>query len=163
MSYHVKGPMEESAAAFQRAVELEPNNAMYQSRLGSALGFAGHPEEALEAIEKAERGSPRDPDRWHTMLAKASAQFAAGRLEESLMHAKQATRLQPNHYGGFSFVAASVALLGHQAEAKAAADGLLNLIPHFSIAGAIRNPMFERPEDAQRIVEGLRLAGIPEK
>jgi len=162
MSYHFRGPMDEAAAAFERALELEPNNTLYWTHLSSALCFAGRPEEAIAAAEKAARGSPRDPEFWHVSLSKASAYFVAGRLEDSVREAKHSARLQPNFYASHSFLAAAAALLGRQAEAEASAKMLLQLVPRFNIKAVQRNPLFERPEDLAHMIEGLRLAGIPE-
>jgi TolB-like protein/Flp pilus assembly protein TadD len=161
--YHVRGPMDEAIAAAERALELEPNNAKYWRHLSSALGFAGRPDEALAAAENAERGSPRDPEHFHVVLARASACFVAGRLDDALRAAKQAACLQPNFYACHAFTAASAGLLGKEDEAKAAAQSLLKLVPRFSFAAMRRNPMFERAADLERMIEGFRLAGLPEE
>ena len=47
-------------------------------------------------------------------------------------------------------------------EAREAVADLLRLVPHFTLKGVIKNPMFERPADAARMVDGLRKAGLPE-
>ncbi|MBT6274560.1 MAG: hypothetical protein HOI95_10550 [Chromatiales bacterium] len=162
MSHFVHGPMEDAIAAFKRAIELEPNNAMYHARLAGALGLAGQPEQALEALAVAKRGSPRDPDRWHLSLSGAVVEFAAKRYETSLAEAKQAIRSQPNHYAGYCFAAASAAFLGSCSEANDAASGLLEQVPSFTLERGARNPMFVRSDDHDRMMQGLRLAGVPE-
>ena len=43
-----------------------------------------------------------------------------------------------------------------------AVETLLKLVPRISVKGLERNPMFERPDDAKRLIDGLRLAGLPE-
>jgi hypothetical protein len=48
-------------------------------------------------------------------------------------------------------------------EAKAAVKSLLKLVPRFSVAAMRRNPMFERAEDLERMIEGFRQAGLPEE
>jgi hypothetical protein len=111
---------------------------------------------------QAQRGSPRDSDRWYANLARANVNFATGNLEAAFVAAKEVIRSQPNHYGGYSFTAASAALLRREEEARVALEGLLRRIPRFTITAARGNPMFERPEDVARILEGLRLAGVPE-
>jgi len=52
--------------------------------------------------------------------------------------------------------------LGYDEDAREAVASLLDLIPRFTIRSVIKNPMFERPVDAARLVEGLRKAGLPE-
>ena len=161
--YAIHGPVGEAIAAVERALELEPNNATYWWLLGGDLGFAGRPEEALAALANAERGSPRDPQRFLVLGCQSTAHFVAGRLEDSYRTSRQAARLQPNFYGNHAFMSATTGLLGNEDEAKAAAQSLLKLVPRFSIAATRRNPMFERTEDLERMIEGFRLAGIPEE
>ena len=48
-------------------------------------------------------------------------------------------------------------------EAKAAVKSLLKLVPRFSVAAMRRNPMFERADDLERMIEGFRQAGLPEE
>ena len=57
---------------------------------------------------------------------------------------------------------ASAAHLGRIDEGREAVADLLKLIPRFTVGAVAKNPMFERPADAARLVEGLRNAGLPE-
>ena len=99
----------------------EPSSAHDGRQLGAAVGFAGGPEEALAAAENAERGSPRDPERFHVIQCQSCAHFVAGRLEEAYRKSRQAARLQPNFYASYAFMSATAGLLGKEDEAKAAA------------------------------------------
>ena len=36
------------------------------------------------------------------------------------------------------------------------------LVPHFTMKGVKRNPVYERLADAERMIEGLRKDGVPE-
>ena len=76
--------------------------------------------------------------------------------------AKIAAQLQPSWYGAYPLLAASAAHLGRMDVAREAVATLLKLIPRFSMNGVERNPMFERPDDAKRMIDGLRRAGLPE-
>ncbi|MHC4406413.1 MAG: adenylate/guanylate cyclase domain-containing protein [Planctomycetota bacterium] len=48
----------------KRALELSPNLSIAHELLSNALAFLGRSEEALAAAERANRGSPRDPERY---------------------------------------------------------------------------------------------------
>ena len=156
------GPQEKAAHQLQRALELDPNSTVAWSALGSALGFMGKPDQAMEAIENAKRGSPRDPLHWYWYLAECLAHFAADRLDKAIDAAKIVAELQPGWYGSYPILAASAAHLGRMDFAREAVAALLKLVPRFSMKGIERNPMFEQPDHAKRLIDGLRLAGVPE-
>jgi adenylate cyclase len=162
-AYAVFGPQERVIHFLQRALEFDPNSSKAWSALGVALGFKGESKQAFQAVENASRGSPRDPMRWQWFAAKATAYFADNNLEKTLETAEIASEMQPNFYGAYTFVAASAAHLGRMEKAREAVANLLRVMPRFSMQGVERNPIFERPEDARRMIEGLRLAGVPEE
>ncbi len=161
-AHSVRGPQEKAIAALRRALELEPNASGAWASLAMAFGFAGRSEEALAAVEKARRGSPRDPVMWKWTQAETVAAFADERLEDAIERAKATIQLQPGFYGSRPLFAASAAHLGRMDEAREALADLLELVPHFTVGGVIKNPMFERPDDAARLVDGVRKAGLPE-
>ncbi len=161
-AHTLRGPQEKAIASLRRALELDPNASSAWASLAWAFGFAGRPEEALAAVEKARRGSPRDPVMWKWTLAETIAAFADERLEDAIERAKATIQLQPGFYGSRPLFAAAAAHLGRMDEAREAVADLLKLVPHFTVRGVIKNPMFERPADAARLVEGVRKAGLPE-
>ena len=160
----VRGPQEKAIASLRRALELDPNASGAWASLALAYGFVGQTEDALDAIEKAKRGSPRDPFMWLWTSSEATAAFAAfadERLEDAIERAKATIQLQSGWYGTYVLLAASAAHLGRMEEVREAVAALLKLIPHFTVGGVIKNPMYERPADAARLVDGLRKAGLP--
>lgn len=156
------GPQEKAARVLRRALDLDPNSTVAWSALGVALGFMGLPDQAMEAIENAKRGSPRDPMQWLWFIAETIANFAAERFEKAVEAAKITAQLQPSWYGSYPLLAASAAHLGRMDVAREAVAALLELVPRFSMRGVERNPMFERPNDTKRMIDGMRLAGLPE-
>lgn len=112
--------------------------------------------------EKANRGSPRDPERYLWYVAIQNAHFAAESYEEAVAAAEQVALLQPNFYGGHNGLAMSLALLGRIEEAKRAMSKLRQLMPRLTLKNAARNPLFVREGDVARMIEGLRTAGLPE-
>ena len=158
----ILGPQEMAIASLRRALELDANASGAWASLGMAYGLAGQTEEALAAVAKARRGSPRDPLMWKWTLAEAVTAFSDERLADALDSAQATIQLQPRYFGGWTLLAASAAHLGNNDGAREAVASLLDLIPRFTIRSVIKNPMFERPDDAVRLVEGLRKAGLPE-
>jgi len=69
----------------------------------------------------------------------------------------------PNFVPALRIAAASNALAGRLAEAQAAMASLRQIIPTLRFSNLKELlPPFRRPEDAARITEGLRKAGLPE-
>ncbi len=52
--------------------------------------------------------------------------------------------------------------LGVEDEAAWEIDELLTLRPDYSLSTARQEALYERPEDIEKFIEGLRRAGIPE-
>jgi tetratricopeptide (TPR) repeat protein len=122
----------------------------------------GDTEAALLSSSRATRGSPRDPDRYLAYLGVMNGQFAAGKYEECIAAAEQAIILQPNFYGGYYVAAAAAAILGRAHEAEEFLAHVGRLMPRLTLNATKRNPLFMRPDDIDRLIDGLRLAGLPD-
>jgi tetratricopeptide (TPR) repeat protein len=157
-----KTEQENAINELKRALELNPNLTIAYGYLINAYAFAGRPEEALAAAERAQHGSPRDPERWMWFIGIMNAHFAAERYEDAAAAAKQAVLLQPNAYGGYAGLAYSLPYMGRLEEAREAVRNLLRVMPRFTLKGIAGNPMFVREKDATRMLEALRRAGLPE-
>jgi TolB-like protein len=149
-------------AAARKALQLSPASTAAHGTLITALAFLGRADEATEAFALSERVSPRDPDRSGRLMGLANAHFVAARYDEAIAVLRQFIILRPNWYGGYTNLAASLALIGRLDEARDAGKRILELVPHFTLSRARRRPMYVRSTDVERLFEGLRLAGIPE-
>lgn len=151
------------AATAGRALELDPNFAMAHGIHGLALAILGRFDPAVEAFQRALRTSPRDPFRWGWYAGIAHACFAVGKYEEAIEWEKKAISLRPTWFGAYVILAASAAQLGRKEEAARATAELLGRVPRYNLRGAGRNPWFADPAAARALLEGLRLAGVPEE
>jgi tetratricopeptide (TPR) repeat protein len=122
---------QESVAAFQRAVSLNPNSAAAHSYLCHGLGFAGLDREAIEHGEAAVRLSPLDPEMARFLGGIAVAHYTAGRFDEAANYTGEALRLRPGFQGAQRLHCASLAqsgpdrrgeVLPRDRKARAAAD-----------------------------------------
>ena len=68
----------------------------------------------------------------------------------------------PGGHGALVTLAGSYALLGSEVDARRAIDELLHSIPRYNLRALRKNPMFVRPDHIEKLVEGMRLAGLPE-
>jgi adenylate cyclase len=142
----------------ERAIPLNPNDADGYETLGRILVWAGRPEEAIGLIEKAMRLNPQYPPLYSHSLGWAYS--VAGRYEEALAPLKKVLTLNPNFVPAHSNLAICYAELGRLEEARAEAAEILRLAPNFSLEIARQNVPYKDPADLERMLDGLRKAGL---
>jgi tetratricopeptide (TPR) repeat protein len=92
----------------------------------------------------------------------ALAHSFAERYEEAVEWAQRSLQRNPSWFLSYLVLAASCALLGRVEEARAAVRELLRLNSNFSLAGVKPFLSAAEPASAQRAIDGLRKAGLPE-
>lgn len=155
------GESEQAVTAARRAIELNPNYAEAYVALGLALTFTGELEEGLAACKMAERCSPRDTRGSRLYDAMGHVYFMLGDYEQAIEVSKKCLHQDPSVFGAFVSLAVSYACLDREADAKRSIEGLLGLVPHYNLRAVRKNPWFVHPELIDKLVEGLRLAGLP--
>ena len=90
------------------------------------------------------------------------AYFMLGDYEQAIEASKKCLHQDPSIFGAMVTLAGSYAYLGRQAEAKRYVDELLRLVPRYSLRALRRNPWFVRSEHIDKLIESMRLAGLPE-
>lgn len=145
-----------------RAVELNPNLAIAWTNSGWINLWLGHPDKALEHLERAQRLDPggSSPPRWTAM---AHALFFLGRHDEAVAMAEQVLQHSPDVHPGLRIGAASAALAGRSDVAHRLAAHLRTVDPAFAVS-RLREYLgsYQKPEFLEKYAEGLRLAGLPE-
>jgi adenylate cyclase len=141
-----------------RAVASNPNSAFVWGERGFTYQLAGQPEEAIRSFERAIRLSPFDPLISSRFTGMGIAFIGLGRFDEAVAAAKNA--LETQTYGtAFLCLAAALAHLGRDAEARKTVAQLLEIEPDFRISEWIaRNGQWQ----AQMFIDGLRKAGLPD-
>ena len=145
-----------------RALQLNPNLAFGWLYSGFVKVWLGEPEIALEHLTRAMRLSPQDPQLFQMQTAAAYAHFGAGRYAEAALWADKALVEQPSHLPANRVLAASCALIGRQEQASKAMARLRELDPALRLSNLKELLPVRRPEDSNRLAEGLRKAGLPE-
>ena len=156
------GRVREAAVVARRSVELNPYFARALAVLAHALVHSGDPEGALAVSEKALRSTPRDRRGSWLYDALGHIYFFLGRHEDAIAVSNEALHHDPSLFGALVTLACSNAQLGRQDEARRAVERLVAYIPGFSLRAVRKNPMIEDPAFAEKLVESLRLAGLPE-
>ena len=156
----------QAIAEFERALALNPNLADARAHVGLAKLFDGRGEETEREENEALRLSPRDNRAWLWMHFAGGAKMQLGMDEEAVIRFRRAIELNPNFPLMHFFLAAALASLGKLEEARAETRAGLALDPLFTIerfrlgGPENDNPVFAK--QGQRLVDGMRKAGVPE-
>jgi tetratricopeptide (TPR) repeat protein len=141
----------------EQALQLNPNNANYLAAIAVHMVMVGKYERAMTIMDRATALNPHHPG-WYHVVPFMNA-FPRG----DYSHALKAARLFNTQ--GFLWDplirTAALGLLGRKAEAKEAAEELLNLVPEFTRRGEslIRRVAF-LDEHVDMLVGGQRRAGL---
>lgn len=149
-----RGDMNSAERHYQRALELNPNDADVIVGYGRLLAFRGQLEQGLDGLLQGMRLNPYHPE-WY-WLNLASVLYEAGRYADA---AAALGRIMRPGYWVLCRLAGCYAELDRMDEAKEAAALALRLRPDFNVA-ALRLRECP-PAIADRIRAGLRKAGLP--
>ena len=94
--------------------------------------------------------------------ATSYSHFLAGRYQDAYTWAQSAIRDRPNFVITMCAAAASGALSGQFADARAIVKELRSLEPQLRLANLAELFPFQRKDDAERWRDGLRKAGLPD-
>jgi adenylate cyclase len=165
--FTAKKQFNDQFAEIDAAIENNQNFAQAYATRGDMLTWAGRAAESIAEDETALRLSPRDPGRnlWQFGICHAFTHLA--QWEKALEWCQKSIATDAGTWFPYVDIAAANAWLGRDAEAKAAIAGLLKVYPGFTVqsyadiaARVTYNPTFA--QQIQRIIEGLRKAGLPE-
>jgi TolB-like protein len=149
-------------AAFQRAIEINPNYALAWGTLGSVLAIDGKAKEAIAASEICIQSNPRDPSNFFRFTSLAEAHYMLGNFETSLEWARKSVDRRREWFRAHHWVIASLMRLGRPAEACAAVGAYLREFPQGSMADAESYPQ-RSATHREDLLASLRAAGMPER
>ncbi len=156
--YLKQGLHDQAIAEYERALELNPNDADVLAESAWPLAWSGRPEEGIENARTAMRLNPRYGD-WY-LWALGVAYYEARRYEEAI-----ATLESMNNriYKSRLFLAAAYAQAGLETEARAEVEDILERDPDSSIARWGRVQPYKFTADLEHYIDGLRKARLPEE
>lgn len=153
-AYLYKKEHQASLAAYDRAYELNPNDADILADMADALTYADQPGKAVEIVKRAIRLNPLCPDWYYWGLG--DAYFVLGEYAEAVS-ALQKMRDQSEAH---RLMASCKSFMGLHDEARRHAAQLLLVHPEFSIEHWRNVPPYQSAEPLERFIEGLRRAGL---
>jgi adenylate cyclase len=147
-------------AEADKALALAPQDAISLGNLGSVLFYAGRPEEAAAAFEKAIRSDPFHPPNYLEWLG--NAYWLLGDHARCVEVAQRGVALDPDYVSLHVVLAVCYAALGKEQEARAAAAEILRTNPRFTLKAYASYVPFADDSTLERRVGLLRAAGVPE-
>src|SRR5216683_60046 len=152
------GDFDTAREMVDRAVALNPNSFRAWDQRGWTYAIAGQPEEAIRSFERATRLSPFGSI-FSTSTGMSAVFLGLGRFDEAVAAAKKALRENQTYGAAYRCLAAALAHLGRDAEARKTVAQLLEIEPHFRISEWVAHT---GQWQAQMYIDGLRKAGLPE-
>ena len=164
----VERRFDDAIADFERALALDPNIAEAYGALGHIHVDIGQYEKAIEFFDKAIALSPQNHQLAVWYMGKGRAYFGLPQYDQAIEWARQAIAINPNFDRPLIIVAAALALSGHDAEARDAEQrcAMLSNCKNVAVLKAFAPPPSADPRARatfDRIIEGLRKAGMPEE
>lgn len=161
--YMMQGKHDQSIAALEAALELNPSFAQAFHGLGMTFTLADRLEDAKEACLQSERLSPRDPILWASTVVHALAHLLSRDYEQAVKWAR-ITMQNPRSasYWPHAVLAAGLAHQGHMDEARAEVVIALRELPELSLSYLAKVLPTKKPDGLDPYLEGLKKAGLPE-
>jgi adenylate cyclase len=157
------GHRDEAIASAERGIELDPSRAGAYRILGFLIALAGRPDEGIAKIETGMRLDPRDPLRFRAFQMLAVAHLVAERFTEAVDAAQRSLQHEPDDPNTHALLAVSYVHLGRIDEARSAFREVLRLQPDYSLAGVRQIYASANDDFVERVVAGLRQAGLEEE
>ena len=144
-----------------RALALNPNYALALATRGMLNIYTGEPAKAIPYFERAMR---LDPAAQHGQYVHflGTAHFVAGEYETAASCFKDRIVINPTTDLSRAFLASSLGHLDEADEAHRVWNELKEINPRYSFDDHIGRLPFRDPADAERFLDGLHKAGLPE-
>ncbi|HEY2131618.1 MAG TPA: BTAD domain-containing putative transcriptional regulator [Acetobacteraceae bacterium] len=154
--------LREALALHERALTLNPNLAMAWTLSGAAYVYLGDLVEAERRIARYKKLSPLDPSAFFFDTSRILLALLKHDFEGALVAGREVSEMNPAFSAACKPYLAALGHLGAGDEAAMVRARLLSIEPGFTVANFIEASPFQRAEDRELFVQGLRLAGIAE-
>ena len=152
--------LREAIALHERALMLNPNLAMAWNLSGVAFAYLGDLPEAERRVARYKQLSPFDPQAYFYDTARIIIALLKRAHEHAVEIGREVSQMNPAFSAACKPYLAALGHLGAKSEADSVRARLLEIEPEFSIARFTAASPFERAEDREHYVRGLRMAGI---
>ena len=152
---------EEAIAAAERAIALDPNDAVGYAAMAGALIYSGKPEEAIEFVNKAIRFDPLNIANYFYTLG--LAHFGMEEYQKAVSYYEKAFKLNPElGLVQRAYLIASYGYLGLEEKAIAELDKpeIREVRELYDLYVKYEGAYYKNPEDTARLIDGLRKVGL---
>jgi adenylate cyclase len=152
---------DEALAAAERAIAFNPSFADGHSMIGVQLHLLGRSQEALSFFDRAMALDPH----FNSLILyfRAQAAYQLGQWPEAAALLKRRILRNPETDASRMLLAACYGQMGLVEDAREAWRELMRVNPAYSLEQRREVLPYKNPEDFERIVAGLRKAGLPEE
>jgi len=153
--YFYSKKLRRALEAYEKGIELNPNDPDGYIFLATALSHNGASEQALQRLDHAFGLSP-NLAQWQQSIY-IVAYFNARRYDDAVAVWEKLDK-PPVYF--YRWIAAAFAHLGREAEAQAIGRKYLETYPNFDLVEHLSRMPFRLEEDLAHYAEGLKLAGL---
>jgi adenylate cyclase len=144
----------------ERAVALNPSSSIAHHSAACVLEFSGLPEKGLSHLRTVLRLDPRYANNASLLADMALSYLQLRQFEDAVTYARKAVSIRPDYSRVYHRLAAALAHLGHEAEARDTLDKAIALEPGFSERVLFATYPFRHAEHLEILLSGLRKAGL---
>jgi len=155
-----RGRFEDSLAAFETALRLNPNFSLALGCYGLVLSGIGRSQEGADAARRALRLSPHDPFSAIFNGVAAYAEFVGRNYEEAVRLAREGVRHRPEFAGGYRILTAAAAMAGDMELARSALQELRRTQPNISLAWVESRMKVRSAAERAHYLEAFHRAGL---
>jgi DNA-binding SARP family transcriptional activator len=162
-SSRIASDFDRALAFFDRALRLNPSSAFTWALSALTYCYIGDPDAALRRLQRyRELASPELYFSYFEHFYTIVHAFK-GDYERAVLAGRRAVEANPDFVNGYKPLIASLGHLGWLDEARTFVDKLLSLEPNFTVEKFGQTYPIKKANDRERYIEGLRLAGVPER
>jgi DNA-binding SARP family transcriptional activator/TolB-like protein len=144
----------------ERALTHNPNLAMAWALSGVAFAYIGDLDEAERRMLRYKKLSPLDPHAFFYDTISIVIALLRRDYETAVTVGRAVSELNPAFSSAYRVYLSALGHLGRTQEAEVVRKRLLALEPDFTIRRFLETTPFERSQDREHIVLGLKLAGV---
>lgn len=155
---------EEAMASAEKAIALNPNDAVGYEAMAWALIYSGKPENAIEFVNRAIRLDPLNIANYFYTLG--TAHFGMEEYQNAVSFYEKAFKLNPElGLVQRAYLTASYAYLGLDGKVKAEVDipEIRDVRELYDLYVKYEGARYKNPEDAARLIDGLGQVGLDGK
>jgi adenylate cyclase len=152
---------EEAIAEAERAIAVDPNDAVGYAAMAGALIYSGMPEEAIDFVNKAIRFDPLNIANYFYTLG--LAHFGMEQYQEAVSFYEKAFKLNPElGLVQRAYLAASYVYLGQEEKAMAELNNpeIKEVRELYDLYVKYEAAYYKNPEDSARLIDSLSKVGL---